>query len=261
MLTMEKYNFTSKFFAYFFNISGIPLKYTKNRKYFIFLKYYYIYSFILLTSSQIMVLGRLNSMIQVSIALVFIFNGIFLNLITLALHVNKINIINIFRLFNLDFIFYSHEDVISTNVRFKRFFLMYGIGYIISYSLSVCSSVVLFPFSKKKLTDIDALLIPCRFPWSVNSVIKYIMTNILIASWLIPLSCPVTLTIIFMFYFMIEVEVQFDILYKSIESQKTFVEISKNSYNNENRQISIEQEMYISFIKCIQHYQKILRLV
>lgn len=87
--------FSTKFLILLLNTAEIPIQGQKYGKFIPVMKYYLIYSFIFLTTSQILSLRFLHTWPEVCIALVFIFNGVFLNSTTAVLHLKKQNFINI----------------------------------------------------------------------------------------------------------------------------------------------------------------------
>lgn len=204
-------DFAAKYFILVLNSAGIPLEEQKHRELISMLKYYILYSFIFITISQVLMLRNFDSLHEAGIAISFIFNGIFMNTTTAVLHLKKQNFINILQIIRKDF------DV-SASARFKKFFFTYGVTYFSIYSFMLLPPVLFFPLSGRELDDPNALLVPCWFPWNVDTYLKYILTNALEFSWLCALSVPVTLSFMLTAYFLMEVEMQFDFLCRAIRS-------------------------------------------
>lgn len=110
------------------------------------------------------------------------------------------------------------------------------------------SPFLFFPISGNKLGDPNTLLIPSWFPWKIDSGLKYILTIGLQFSWLGPLSIPVLLNFTFVVYFIIEVRIQYDILYEDV------LKIKEASYFHE-----YDDTIMVKFKSCIRHYQMISR--
>lgn len=211
MNTKPVQDFSSKFLILLLNTAGIPIEGQKYGKFIRILKYYLLYSFVILTSSQVLSLRFINAKPAVCIALVFIFNGIFLNTTTMVLHLRKQNFFNILN------IVYNHFHR-NASSKFKKFFLTYGVAYFSIYSFMILSPFLFFPISNNELGDPGTLLIPCWFPWIIDTYWKYVLTISLQFSWLSALSLPVLLSFTFTAYFVIEVEFQINHLCCIIQS-------------------------------------------
>lgn len=256
MSTGQTSNFSSKFLTFLLNAAGIGLPSQKYARYINFYKYYLLQAFILLTSAQVVLVRNLTTLAEITITLVFINNGIFLNSTTLFLHLKRKCMINISKSINEDFAHINSFDTISSGVKFKKFFRTFGAPGVIIYLLSLLSTVLLFPFSNKEYSDITALPIPSAFPWKVNNLQKYLFTIALQINWLAILSLPVALIFLFSIYYMIEIRVQYDILCKSVEQfgkSDDWLGLAQNFDTN------IENKVLQSFNCCIKHHQKILK--
>lgn len=256
MATSHTSNFSSKFLTFLLNAAGIGLPSQMHAVYINFYKYYLLQAFILLTSAQVMLVRNLTTLAEITITLVFINNGIFLNSTTLFLHLKKKYIINIFESINEDFAQINSFDTISSSVKFKKFFHTLGAPGVVTYLLSLSSTVLLFPFSNKEYSDITALPIPSAFPWKVDNLQKYLLTIALQINWLAILSLPVALIFLFSIYYMIEIRVQYDILCKSIEQLNHSDEWISLAHNFDS---NTENKVLQSFNCCIKHHQKILK--
>lgn len=193
-----------------------------------------------------------KSMHEISLTLAFLFNGIFLNIATLLLHLKKQHIVVILGLVNreIPILTSAHKYAITGSQKFKEFFFSHAIKCYIIYTFACMGPFLFFPISGKQLGDPNTFLIPIWFPWKVDSILKYVLTIGLQFSWLGPLSVPVVLNFTFLVYFVIEVRVLFDILYEDV------LEIKEASccYKYDDRMVG-------KLKSCIQHYQMISRWV
>ncbi|KAK7575814.1 hypothetical protein V9T40_012100 [Parthenolecanium corni] len=249
-------NFSSKFLTFLLNAAGIGLPSQKHARYINLYKYYLLQAFILLTSTQVVLVRNLTTLAEITITLVFINNGIFLNSTTLFLHLKQKYIINILESINEDFLEINSFDTISSSVKFKTFFRSIGAPGVITYLLSISSTVLLFPFSNKEYSDITALPVPSAFPWKVDNLRKYLLTIALQINWLAILSLPVVLIFLFSIYYMIEIRVQYDILCKSI---RQFDHSDEWLSLADNFDADTESKVLQSFNCCVKHHQKILK--
>ncbi len=240
-------NFISKFFLILLDTAGCPLPGAQNFRFFNFWKYYLIYSFSSVTFGQLLMIRYVTSLNDVYMAVSFIASGLFFNSTTLALHLKKRNLSDVFRAISSDLVVFSSAEERSASGEFRKFFFTRGVVYMAIYTLSLLSSALLFPFSDKELGDVNALLVPCVFPWQIDSYLKFFLTVLLQVSWLLPLSVPVLLNFMFCVYFIFEVRTQFKILRKSLNSEK-FEDDS-------------EERLLRSFKRLIRHYQEIVRRV
>lgn len=256
----ESSNFNTKFLTMLLNISGVALPDQKYATYVNIMKYYLVYAFTLLTSAQLALLGRASTLVELSITVVFINSGLFLNSTTLILNLKKKFIMNIFHSINSDFIHPVTiiSDVAPSSLKFRKFFFNTGIPGICMYVFSTCGTVLLFPFSDHTYDNINALLVPRAFPWTVHSKAKYWATVALEFSWLSALSAPVLLNFMFGIYYMFEIQVQYEILSKMIEKFDQMHECI--SLVDSSNCIS-EQKMIQSFVCCIRHHQNIIKFV
>lgn len=252
-------NFNIKFLAAWLNISGIALPAQKHAKYVKILKYYLVYAFILMTSAQVVLFRRASTLVEMSTAMVFFNSGLFLNSTTLIVHLKKKFIINIIQSMKVDFIQpFTVFSIVPTNQKFKKFFFNTGLPGVCLYVFATSGTVLLFPFSDKSYDDINALFIPGAFPWTIDSMVKYLLTLALEFSWLSVLSAPVFLNFMFGFYYIFEIQIQYEILCKMVEN-----------FNNSNEWISMtgsvdevrEHKMIQSFNYCIRHHQNIVKFV
>lgn len=245
---MEK-NFTSKFLAFLLNISGIPLEWQKNKRsgrLVTIWKYYLLYAFIFLTSSQIILLKDTRSLYDLCTTLIFIFNGIFLNSTTIMLHVKKHNVMEMLNIFERDFVNIAQESQYpqKTNDKFKVFFLFYGLVFFSIFGLVILTPFLLLPISGNTMGDVDTLLIPCWFPWQIDSYPKYLSTIALQFSWLGAVSMPITQVFIFTSYFVIEVKCKVEMLED--------VAMKMNDQDN-------DDQLYRNFKTFIRYHQVIWR--
>lgn len=246
MNTKRARDFVSKFLVLLLNSGGIPVTGQKYGQLIALQKYYLIYSFIFLTSCQVLSLKTFNHLYEATIALAFIFNGLFLNIPTIILHLKKENFLKISEIV-------SHDFEVNASIQFRKFFFSYGISYISCYSLMLLSPVLFFPISGHKVGDPGTLLIPCWFPWTINTLTKYLLTVILQFSWLFALSLPILLGFTFTAYFVVEVRFQFDRLCHAIElTQREFTTLP-----NKNWAAGNEDLMILNL--CIHQHQIILR--
>lgn len=252
-------NFNTKFLATLLNLSGIALPAQKHAKYVHMLKYYLVYSFILMTSAQVVLFRRPSTLAEMSTAVVFFNCGLFLNGTTLVLHLKKKYMINLIQSMRFDLNqFFSVFSIVPTSQKFKKFFFNIGLPGICMYVFSTSGTALLFPFSDKSYDDINALLVPGAFPWTIDSKAKYLITVALEFSWLSVLSAPVVLNFIFGFYYIFEVQIQYEILCKMIDDF---------NYSNEWKSVDgnldkkIEHKMIKSFEYCIRHHQNIVKFV
>lgn len=248
-------NFTSKFFIVLLNVFGVPIKCRIAR----FFKYYFIYAFSFLTANQVLTLRERTTIIDISICLIFIFSGIYYNITSGIIYLKNRFIFAMYNMMNTDFADYSTLDIRSTNEKFRKFFFKYGILFCVTYSFSLLSPVLFFPLSGKQLGDLSTLIIPCKFPWTINTYPKYLLTVLLQLSWVGVLSVPVILNFMFVIYFMMEVRVQFEILNRWIkELDKSFVTWIMS--NEKDVVLVHESRRFVnSFKHCIRRHQKILR--
>lgn len=211
MNTKQDQKFFSKFLALLLYTAGVAMDTQHCFNFVRAIKYYLIYSFIFITVGQVMSLKFVNAKSEICLALVFIFNGIFLNTTTIILHIKKRNFISISNIVNNNF-------YMNASTRFKQFYLTYGVAYFIIYCIALLSPFLLFPISGKTLGDPSTLLVPSWFPWTIDTYLKYILTTTLQFSWLSVLSLPVLLGFMLPAYFILEVQFQFDCLCNAIQS-------------------------------------------
>lgn len=191
---------------------------------------------------------------EFTVAMIYIINGIFFNITTLISQFKKDNIINMVNIANdeISTVMNTHkEEVQNDDEKFKKFFFSYGITYFVIYSFATMAPFLFLPISGNKMGDINTLLIPCWFPWKIDSFVKYILTIGLQFSWLFPLSVPVLLNFTFVVYFVIAVRTQFDVLCDDIRKLKRY------SFSRR----TDEDAVCEGFRRCIQHHQIIFRCV
>lgn len=252
MVKMEN-NFTAKYLIALLNMSGIALesqKFQTKGRLINMWKYYLLYSFTFLTTSQVLTLQSNETAYEASMTLIFIFNGIFLNITIIIMHIKKECIMEMLNIFSIDFVTVSRQTGFSqsTNERFKNFFLSYVITYYTIYIIMILSPFLFFPISDNKLGDTNTLLIPCWFPWVIDTYTKYILTIALQFSWLGALSIPILLSFTFVTYFVIEVKSQVEIL------SKVVVKWKNDDFKFENGTM-----MCLVFKRFIMHHQILLR--
>ncbi len=252
---MKNYsNFTSNFLVHLLNTAGIPLAHQRHAEYIRLVKYYLLYSFLLLTTCQLFVLRNLASFDDIAVSLAYINCGIFYNATTLVLHLKKRDVRSIFDFVKSGRVDYFTPRGASADDKFRKFFLTYGVAYFTLYAVADLSPVLFFPFSEKKLGDATALILPCAFPWTIDSYLKYALTLGLQVSWLLPLSTPVLLNVMFAAYFVIEVRTQYDGLCEMLTELKDKKRPKMTDFDAEEAEL-------LWFKRCIRHHQNILTLV
>lgn len=249
-------NFTAKFFSFVLNTAGIPNEWQKGQlegKLITIWKYYLLYSFTLLTTSQLLALRNNETPYELCMSLIFILNAIFLNITVVVRHIKKESIFEMLKIFNTDFVFISEQTGIPqiTNKRFKEFILSFGVSYCVIYVVVISSPFLFFPISSNKLGDTNTLLIPCWFPWTIDTYTKYILTIALQFSWLGALSIPILTGFLFTTYFIIEVKCQVEVLSKVVMKWK-----SENMRNADERRMHLEFKMFIRYHQVIWRFDE-----